>query len=146
MGTDNTCIYRDLLPIRELGQHPAIYLVTPYHVQRGTSYPEYIRLSSICTTLSHRINRARRNDICPNSLSKSFYYFRGIIIRSLLENIEVKHNRNNDLLVSGIIALLLANVSESLQLTSTTTCTESYINTGSSRCLRELAIPSKRCS
>lgn len=105
----NTCIYQDLLPIRELGQHPAIYLVTPYHVQKGTSFPEYIRLSLICMTLNHRINRARRDDICHKSLSKSFYHFRGIILRSLRENLEAEHDRNGDLLVSGVTSLLLAD-------------------------------------
>lgn len=51
------------------------------------------------------------NDGCQNSLAQSFYHFRGIIIRSLREDIEVRHNRNGDLLVAGVIALLLADVS-----------------------------------
>lgn len=109
--TDNTCIYRDLLPLHELGQHPAIYPVTPVHLQRGTSFPEYIRLSLICTTLSHRINRTKTNDTANNSLIKSFCHFRGIIIRSLRENIQARQNRDGDLLVSGVISLLLADVS-----------------------------------
>lgn len=108
--TDNTCIYRDLTPIHELGQHPGIYLVTPTHLQLGAAFPEYIRLSLICTTLSHRINRLG-NDTRHTDLAKSFYHFRGIIIRSLRKDIEVCQNRNGDLLVAGIVALLLADVS-----------------------------------
>lgn len=108
--TDNTCIYQDLLPIHELGQHPGIYLVTPTHLQAGAEFPEYIRLSLICTTLSHRMNRSG-DDTRQDALSKSFYHFRGIIIRSLREDIEFRHSRNGDVLIAGIISLLLADVS-----------------------------------
>lgn len=107
---DNTCIYQDLLPIHELGQHPGIYLVTPTHLQIGAKFPAYIRFTLICTTLSHRINRLG-NDTQQNALAQSFYHFRGIIIRSLREDINVRHNSNGDMLVAGIIALLLADVS-----------------------------------
>lgn len=51
------------------------------------------------------------NEGYQNSLAKSFYHFRGIIIRSLREDIEARHKRNGDLLVAGVIALLLADVS-----------------------------------
>lgn len=107
---DNTCIYRDLVPIHELGQHPGIYLVTPTHIQVGAGFPKYIQLSLICTTLSHRINRFGDNTR-QNSLSKSFYHYRGVIIRSLREAIDDRHNCNGDVLIAGIIALLLADVS-----------------------------------
>lgn len=108
--TDNTCIYHDLVPINELGQHPGIYLVTPTHIQLAVGFPEYIRLSLICTTLSHRISLSG-TDTGRNALAKPLYQFRGIIIRSLRKDIEVRQNRNVDLLIAGIIAILLSGVS-----------------------------------
>lgn len=102
-------MYQDLIPIQELGPHPGIYLVTPTHVKLGASFPDYIRLTLICTTLSHRINRIR-NESQHGPLVKSFYHYRGIIIRSLMENIQGGDNHTIDMLVAGIIALLLSDV------------------------------------
>lgn len=117
-STDNTIIYQDLIPIHELGPHPGIYLVTPTHLRIGADFPDYIRLSLICTTLSHRINRLR-DGASDNALAKSFYQYRGMIIHSLREGIEVGHKHTGDLLVAGIISLLLADVSESICKAST---------------------------
>lgn len=108
--TDNTCTYQELVPIHKLRQHAGICLVTATPVQIGAGFPEYIRLSLICITLSHRINRMR-SDTRHNALAKCFYHLRGLIIHSLREDIGFRNNRNGDVLVAGVIALLLADVS-----------------------------------
>lgn len=108
--TDNTCIYPDFVPIRELGPYPYIYLISPKHLQTGTTLPDYLRLGLVCMTLSHRINRTRNDPQC-NVLAETFYWYRGLVIRSLNEDISVEHKCTGDIVIAGIITLLLADVS-----------------------------------
>ncbi|KAI0456998.1 putative C6 finger domain protein [Xylaria acuta] len=107
--TINTCIYQDLIYIRELGPNPHIYPISPTHLQ--SIIPDYLRLSFVCMTLSHRINRARHN---PQSrdLIESFYRYRGLAIRSLSEEIEVEDRRTGDVVIAGIVTLLLLDVQQ----------------------------------
>lgn len=109
---DNTCIYPDLIPIHELGPNRYVYLISPTHIQKGTAFPDYLRLSIICMTLSHRINRTR-NDIQSNALAETFFRYRGLVIRSLNDDINLEHRRTADVIIAGIITLLLADVSQS---------------------------------
>ncbi|KIX09109.1 uncharacterized protein Z518_00187 [Rhinocladiella mackenziei CBS 650.93] len=62
-------------------------------------------------TLSHRINRTR-NDLQCNALAESFYRYRGNVIRSLREDINVEHKRTGDIVIAGIMSLLLADVQQ----------------------------------
>lgn len=60
--------------------------------------------------LSHRINRTR-NDAQCNALAETFYRYRGIVIRSLREDINVEHKRTGDIVFASILTLSLADVS-----------------------------------
>ncbi|KAI0197162.1 C6 zinc finger domain-containing protein [Xylaria flabelliformis] len=103
----NTCIYQDLIYIRELGPNPHIYPISPTHLR--SIIPDYLRLGFLCMTLSHRINRARHNPQ-SKSLIESFYRYRGLAIRSLNEDIGIEDRRTGDFIIAGIITLLLLDV------------------------------------
>ena len=45
------------------------------------------------------------------ALSMTFFYYRGLIIRSLNEDINVDHKRKSNLVVAGILTILIADVS-----------------------------------
>ncbi|KAI1297055.1 fungal-specific transcription factor domain-containing protein [Xylaria venustula] len=105
----NSCIYPDLVHIRELGPNPHIYPISPTHLQ--SVIPGYLRLGFVCMTLSHRINRARHS---PQSgdLVESFYHYRGMAIRSLSEDIDVEGRWTGDFVLAGIVTLLLLDVQQ----------------------------------
>ncbi|KAI0543420.1 putative C6 finger domain protein [Xylaria curta] len=109
----NTCIYQDLIYIRELGPNPHIYPISPTHLR--SIIPDYLRLGFLCMTLTHRINRARHN---PQSkgLIESFYRYRGLAIRSLSEDINIEDRRTSDVTIAGIITLLLLDVQHGASL------------------------------
>ncbi|KAI1736700.1 putative C6 finger domain protein [Xylaria scruposa] len=103
----NTCIYQDLIYIRELGPNPHIYPISPTHLR--SIIPDYLRLGFLCMTLSHRINRDRHN-LQSKGLIESFYRYRGLAIRSLSEDINIEDRRTSDVIIAGIITLLLLDV------------------------------------
>lgn len=106
----NTCIYQDLIHIHELGPNPYIYPISSTHLQSATAFPDYLRLGLVCMTLSHRINRIRYDPQCK-PLIELFYRYRGLIICSLSEDIDVESKWMGDVVIAGIITLLLADVS-----------------------------------
>lgn len=108
--SDNTCIYYELLPMEQLGQSPFVYPILPEHVQMGMAFPDYLRLSLVCTALSHRMNRTRQNP-CHNALTERFYHYRGAVIRSLREDSLEEGNHISDMFLAGVITLLLIDVS-----------------------------------
>lgn len=61
-------------------------------------------------TLSHRMNQMR-NDPQSKSLAVTFYRYRGLVIRSLRNDINQGHKRASDVVLAGIITLLLVDVS-----------------------------------
>ncbi|RYP55618.1 hypothetical protein DL769_010108 [Monosporascus sp. CRB-8-3] len=73
--------------------------------------PDYLRLSLICMTLNHRINRTR-GDPHYGRLVKTFYQYRGIMIRSLSDDINVEHKRTSNAVIAGIMTLLLTDVQQ----------------------------------
>ncbi|KAK1147251.1 hypothetical protein N8T08_001990 [Aspergillus melleus] len=78
----NACIYPDLSHITRLGLNTAIYPITPEIVQMAMArHPDHIRMVIVCMTLSHRINRVRKE---PGSqtLVRDFFHYRGRLIRS----------------------------------------------------------------
>lgn len=107
---DNTCIYQDLIPIHELGPNPSIYPLSYMHIRSGTSLPDYLRLSFVSMTLSHRINRLRDSAPC-NVLVRTLWQYRGMVIRSLRESISAERDCMSDVVLAGTISLLLADVS-----------------------------------
>jgi hypothetical protein len=78
----------------------------------GYNRPDYIRLGIVCMSLSHRMNRTG-SDPQSSILSKTFLRFRGLIIRSLSEDIKNDNKRMSDGVIAGILTLLLADVSRS---------------------------------
>ncbi|KAB5555034.1 putative C6 finger domain protein [Coniochaeta sp. 2T2.1] len=105
----NTCIYQDLVPLRELGPNPTIYPILPHHVEASALFPDYIRLSLIATTLTHRLNRTRDAGF-SKKLMETFYLYRGLALRSLREDIDVEHKRTSDVVLAGIMNFLLLDV------------------------------------
>ncbi|KAK3369816.1 C6 zinc finger domain-containing protein [Podospora didyma] len=115
VGYFNTCIYQDLIPVQGLGPNSAIYTISPSQLEGGIVFPDYVRLSLVCMTLSHRVNRTRSDhDTYEQSglLAETFYRYRGIIIRSLNEDINVESKRTSDAVLAGIISLLLADAQQ----------------------------------
>jgi len=98
-----------MVPIRELGPNPYIYLITPTHVQMGVNFPDHIRLSLVCTAITHRANRTAPDGI-PKALDETFYRYRGRIIRSLREDIANKEKCTSDIVLAGTLTLLVADV------------------------------------
>ena len=56
------------------------------------------------------MNRTRDDPQCKN-LAETFYRYRGIVLRSLNEDINVEQKRMGDIVMAGILSLLLADVS-----------------------------------
>lgn len=52
-----------------------------------------------------------RNDPQSKSLAVTFYRYRGLVIRSLRNDINQGHKRASDVVLAGIITLLLVDVS-----------------------------------
>lgn len=101
-----------MVPIHELGSMPSIYLVSSAHLQTAMRLPDYLRLSLVCITLSHRINRTRQHSHC-NALAANYYRHRGMVIRALNEDLDEEQKRTGDIVLAGILMLLLADVSVS---------------------------------
>ena len=110
LGTDNGCIYQEMLPIQELGQNPYLYPLSTSHVEAGVDFPHHVQLSLVCTTLSHRINRTRDDALCNTKIVEAFYLYRGLIIYSLIQAINAENKRYSDVTLAGIMTLLLIDV------------------------------------
>lgn len=61
-------------------------------------------------TLSHRINQAN-GDSQNQSLTKNFYYYRGLVLRSLAKDLDQDRRLRDNVAIAGIMALLLLDVS-----------------------------------
>lgn len=103
-------MYPRIAPLLELGPNSAIYQISPKLFQNGMARPEYMRLSVICLMLSHRMNQTRDNDGYPNALAPAFFHHRGLVIRSLHEEIDVDYKRTSNLVVAGILTLIIIDV------------------------------------
>ncbi|KAH8805517.1 C6 zinc finger domain-containing protein [Xylogone sp. PMI_703] len=108
----NTCIYPDVFHANDLGPNPYIHFISPVRFQAGTKFPDYLQLSFVCMTLSHRINRTRDYNTPSNTLIENFYKYRGMVIRSLSSDLNVEHKRTSDTLIAGIISLFLLDVQQ----------------------------------
>lgn len=108
--TVNSRVFPRIAPLLELGPNSAIYQISPKLFQNGMTRPEYMRLSVICLTLSHRMNQTR-DSIYSNTLAPTFFHYRGLVIRSLHEEIDVDYKRTSNLVVAGILTLIIIDVS-----------------------------------
>ncbi|KAJ4221446.1 hypothetical protein NW759_006693 [Fusarium solani] len=111
----NSCIYRELAPIQELGNNPHIYQLSVTHIQRAFNKPDYLNFGMLCMTLSHRINRTR-SDPQSKPLAEKFYLYWGLAVRSLNEQLDVQDRQTSDLVMAGIMTLLLADVQQGTSL------------------------------
>ncbi|PWY82120.1 hypothetical protein BO70DRAFT_362045, partial [Aspergillus heteromorphus CBS 117.55] len=95
----------------QLGPTSSIYRISPPLFQQGMAQPDYIRLIIVCMSLSHRVNHSR-NDPRSATLVKSFLHYRGLIIRSLVEDLNLNHKRTSDHVIGGILTLLLVDAQQ----------------------------------
>lgn len=103
-------MYPQLASALRLGTNTNIYQLSPKVFQLGLTRPAHLQLGLICLTVSHRINQTR-HDPSSKALEKTFYRYRGLMIRSLNEDINISNMRNGDIVLAGILTLLLADVS-----------------------------------
>ncbi|KAL2819545.1 fungal-specific transcription factor domain-containing protein [Aspergillus cavernicola] len=106
----NSAMYPLMVALNELGRHPGIRKIQPVHIDAGMTRPDFIRLNIVCMALNHRMNRAgdKREAL---ALTHAYYHFRGLVLRSLNEEIRLERNRtrNVNVLIVGILSLLLAD-------------------------------------
>lgn len=107
--TVNSCMYPQLADSLRLGTNTNIYKLSPNLFQLGLTRPAHLQLSLICLTLSHRINQLS-HDVSSRPLKPTFYRYRGLVIRSLNEDINTPNTRNGDIVLAGILTLLLVDV------------------------------------
>ncbi|KAH6640419.1 fungal-specific transcription factor domain-containing protein [Chaetomium tenue] len=113
----NTCIYQDLVPLRELGDHPGIYRISPSLVRESISLPDYLQLGMLCMALSHRMNRIWGDpQVNHKALAERFYTHRGNAIRSLRELLNQESHRTSDVVIAGIVTLLLVDLQQGASL------------------------------
>lgn len=98
-----------MIPVHALGPNPYIYPITSTHLQAGIMFPDHLRISLISITLAHRMNRMGHG-LESNALAETLYEHRGIMIRSLNEDIGVESRRTSDTVMAGIMTLLLSDV------------------------------------
>ncbi|KAE8868822.1 hypothetical protein PTNB73_03875 [Pyrenophora teres f. teres] len=113
----NACILGDLAPIHELGRHPYIHHVTPSRLKQATSVPEFLRSGLICMTLNHRMNRLGiGSNLEAADLAEKYYFYWGMTVRSLSEQLNVDKKRTSDVVLAGILTLLLADIQNGAQV------------------------------
>lgn len=103
-------MYPQLASALRLGINTNIYTLSPKVFQLGLTRPAHLQLGLICLTLSHRMNQMG-HDTDSKSLENTFYRYRGLMIRSLNDDINIPSRRNGDIVLAGILTLLLADVS-----------------------------------
>lgn len=106
----NSCIYKDLVPLHELGYNPYVYPLSDKHLQAVVWCPDYLKYGMLCMILSHRINQIR-STIPPRAMMEKFYLYWGLAVRSLNEYLDMEDKRSGDSVIAGILTLLLADVS-----------------------------------
>lgn len=59
------------------------------------------------------MNKTREDDPETKALTNTFFRYRGLMIRSLSEDIKVEHKSTSNLVIAGILTLILLDVSSS---------------------------------
>ncbi|KAL7954499.1 fungal-specific transcription factor domain-containing protein [Trichoderma compactum] len=107
----NSCIYRDLVPLHELGYNPYVYPLSEKHLQASVWCPDYLKYGTLCMILSHRINQIA-SAIPPRAMVERFYLYWGLAVRSLNEYLDMDDRRSGDSVIAGILTLLLADIQQ----------------------------------
>lgn len=64
----------------------------------------------VCMTLGHRMNRT--SDYTERkALTEKFYTYRGIVLRSLNDQLNLRDTCTSDVVLAGVLTLLLVDVS-----------------------------------
>ncbi|EAW16759.1 Zn(II)2Cys6 transcription factor [Aspergillus fischeri NRRL 181] len=124
---------------------------------------ECLRRSLVCDFIRPQCKRCSTSGIvCPGyedkepfrlkwlppgrskSLAVTFYRYRGLVIRSLRNDINQGHKRASDVVLAGIITLLLIDVSRNFSMRTIHRTKPCSATQGSARCLSPLAIPHRR--
>ncbi|KAL2823284.1 C6 zinc finger domain-containing protein [Aspergillus cavernicola] len=109
----NSCMYPQLADSLRWGTNTNIYKISPTVFQLGLTRPTHLQLGLICLTLSHRMNQTG-HDPNSKSLENTFYRYRGLMIRSLNDDISIPNKRNGDIILAGILTLLMADAQQGI--------------------------------
>lgn len=113
---DNSAMYPLKVTLNELGDNPTVLKIGPAHIKVGITKPDFVRLNMVCMALYHRINRAEDRSQAL-TLKNTYYRFRGVILRSLNEEIRSENLPNKIyILINGILSFILADVSLTSEL------------------------------
>ncbi|KAK1147372.1 hypothetical protein N8T08_001453 [Aspergillus melleus] len=105
----NERIYPSILPHLEIAPTAYVFRISPFIFQKGLSYPDHLKFMLVCTSLTHRMNQ---NEAHLRDLEKTFFHYRGQIIRSLRDSIDAPSNSTGDLVIAGTLTLLLIDVQQ----------------------------------
>ncbi|KAJ5101380.1 hypothetical protein NUU61_003602 [Penicillium alfredii] len=109
----NVQIFPNLYQKLRLGSNANIYKIQPRMLQSGIQYPDHLRLGLVCMTLSHRMNRMG-HDPDSKPLERSLYHYRGIMIRSLNDQLNSLNKHNSNATLIGTLILLLADAQQGI--------------------------------
>lgn len=109
----NSCIYPQLANVLRLGTNANIYKLPLAMIQMGLTRPGHLQLGLVCLTLSHRMNQMG-HDHDSKALRTTFFRYRGLMIRSLNDDINLPNKRNGGIVLAGILTLLLADAQEGI--------------------------------
>ncbi|CAG8082358.1 unnamed protein product [Penicillium salamii] len=109
----NDCMYPRLAQTQRLGTNTNIYKIPVELFRAGLASPNHIRLGLVCMTISHRMNQMGHN-ADSKALQSNFFHYRGLLIRSLNNEIGVPHKRNSDVVLAGILTLLFADAQQGI--------------------------------
>ncbi|OHX00372.1 C6 zinc finger domain-containing protein [Colletotrichum incanum] len=111
----NACIYRDLIPIHDLGGNPHIYPLSLEHLRMAAAAPDLLRYGMVCMVLSHR--GSQTNDVqLSRLLVEKFYLYWGFAVRSLRENLDTPRSRTSDVFIAGVLTLMLTDIQQGTSL------------------------------
>jgi hypothetical protein len=94
--------------MNEITPNFGVPLISPVIFQNGLGYPDHVRLVLVCTSLGHLMCQSEGNWI---ALYPTFFYFRGLIIKSLRDDINCDEKRTGNFVIAGMLTLLLIDVS-----------------------------------
>lgn len=105
----NAYVAPSLQPMHEITPNLAIPLISPWIFQRCLVAPDHAKLSLVCSSIAHRMNQNK--DVCE-PLRQKFFHCRGLMIRSLRDDLTGDFMRNRKMVIQGIFNLLLVDVSQ----------------------------------
>lgn len=106
---DNTYIGPTIQPMHELTPNLGLSLISPPVFQLCMMASDHIKLLIVCASLSHRINQS--DDGCP-ALERKLLHYRGLMIKSLREDLSNEYRQKKDSIICGALSLLMVDVSQ----------------------------------